>query len=500
MKQKEVKLFFDTLQRCHLTKIFQQINQYAKDLKDCQIWVVGGFIRDSLLGKVALIPDIDLVVSPKTASLSVTKELYRLIQEASDKFGETHYFVLDKQRDTYRIVGPLFQIDVNGIRGECLMDDLFCRDFSINSLCFSLSDIVQALQQEVTTLPLIDFFGGISDLENNMIRAQNPRSLEDDPLRILRAFRMMGRLDGSIEENTFDWMIHAKEKLSAISKERIRDEFCFILDLPHSFVLLELMDECGILDVFFPFLSLFWEIDQTYTKKLQVKQHTKAILYYLEALLNLIEKQAFPYGSVFQTFLEKKTGGNRTVRLLLKLGGLLHDIGKPSTLSLEGEKLRFFDHELIGATMAVRWMEEYKFAGAEIDFLRQLIESHMRPHNLSNSEPLTNKAKYRFFRECSEISIPLLLLALADAYATRMVPLGELPEYENFLREMLSFYTQPQKINPCPLVNGNEVMDILSIPPGKMVGEILEQLLEMQSLGSLSTKEEAILYIKNKKL
>jgi putative nucleotidyltransferase with HDIG domain len=495
-KQINNSLFLETIQNLDLSDLF--IILYESSIatnKDCQIWFVGGLVRDCLLGKVPEIIDFDLIVKPFEKSLWVTEQITKILQSPA-----AHYFVLDKERNTYRITQDSFQMDINAIRGEELIDDLFCRDFSINSISYTLNDVVRALKENLPYVPLLDYFSGIEDLLKSLVRAQNPSSFLEDPLRILRAYRFASYLNGTIEENTSQWMEQAKENLRFISPERIRDEFCLILKNPDSYSIIIDMEKSGILEVFFPFLPLFSEIDKTYTTKLQVKNHTLSLLYYLEQIFMRIERQEFPYWEILAPILHQAFSGGRSLCVLLKIAGLLHDIGKPSTLSVETDRLRFFNHETVGASMASIWMENMKFSNTEIGWISKIIEYHMRPHNLSNAEVITPKARYRFFRECSETAIPLLLLALADAYATRLILMGELSEYEKFVSDMLAFYSIPEQIKPVPLLNGNEIMEILSIPPSKQIGALLEELLEFQSLKQIQNKEEAIIYLKNKKL
>ena len=460
--------------------------------KNIRIWFVGGLIRDCILDKIQEPFDFDIIVEPAESTLTITTSLAEKLK--------AHYFILDSERNTYRITHPKFQMDINAIRGKELIDDLFLRDFSINSISISLEEVCKALQENYSLLPYQDYFGGVEDLSHKIIRAQNPNSFQDDPLRILRAFRFASQGLGCIEDSTFEAMIHEKSSLNRISTERIRDEFCYLLKNEDSFSTICEMEKSGILEIFFPFLPLFESIDQTYTSKLQVKQHSLSTLYYLEQILSRVKNNDFPFSKLLSEILSQKFSGQRSGFELLKIACLLHDIGKPFTLTQEEDRLRFFNHEIIGAAKACEWLEFMKFSTMETLFIRNLIECHMRPHNLSNAEKLTSRAKYRYFRESLHFGIPLLVLALADAYATRMIPMGELVEYESFVREMLVFYSIPAQINPCPYLNGHEIMDILGLSPSPRIGQMLEELLELQSLGQINSKEEAICYVKNKKL
>ena len=456
-----------------------------------EVYIVGGAIRDSLSGLPLPSLDLDLMIKPSHQALNVAEIISSVTQK--------HYFVLDAERNTYRIQGDRFQIDVNGIRANEVIDDMFERDFSINSICIYLPEIVGAIEQKYSIVPVIDYFQGLADFSNHIIRAQNPRAFIDDPLRILRSFRFMALFSGSIGDTTLEAMMEARNLLQTVSKERIRDEFVKILFSSHAYPILLQMEETSILAAFFPFLDFFNEIDEKYTQKLQVKTHSLETMFYLEQLLIRIDQANFAFAREMDTILKEEFTPGRPKFVLLKIAGLLHDIGKPFTLSFEGDRLRFFDHEQKGAILATEWLSEMRFSNQEQDFISVLIENHMRPHNLSNSDIVTDKARYRFFRENKEESIPLLLLALADAYATKRIRMGELTSYESFVEDMVRFSLIPAKVKPCPFLDGTDVMNLLVINPSKEVGNLLEVLLEQQSLGLIKNREEAINFIKNKK-
>ncbi len=138
-----------------------------------------------------------------------------------------------------------------------------------------------------------------------------------------------------------------------------------------------------------------------------------------------------------------------------------------------------------------------KLANKEIEWIEELILQHMRPHQLSVADPLTDRAKYRFFADLGENAVPLLLLALADAYATKRVDMGSLTEYEDFVSEMLD-YAFKEALEPIsPLLDGNQVMALLGIEPSPMVGRILSSLLEAQYLKQIHTIEEAREFVLN---
>ena len=362
----------------------------------------------------------------------------------------------------------------------------------MNSLCISLEDCLQHIQDNDPWLPITDYFQGGHDLYLKEIRAQNPACFRNDPLRILRAFRFASTLKGTIHPETYKQMIQSKCLIKKVAKERIREEFLKILAVSDSNKWIVSMEETGILSSFFPFFDWYVNIDRSYTSFLHLQDHVHSGLRYLEEIFYRIHHFDFPFAEKLQAIVSKEVIHGVSMETLMKVGILLHDIGKPDTLQVEKNRLRFFEHENVGVKAATDYMQQYHFASKEVQFVTSLIRWHMRPHNLSNVENLTDRAKYRFFRDTDPFSIPILLIAMADAYATRMVPMKELPLYEKFVDDMLNYAFTPGSISQNPLLDGFEIMEATGLPPGKIIGYIRTQLLEEQNLGEIVTKQDAI--------
>lgn len=448
-----------------------------------QIYIVGGALRNALLGIHKKCFDMDLLVDPLSDSKIVAEHLAHSLNHS--------FFELDAERATYRISTDQAQIDINGIRGEELIDDLFLRDFSIDALCLPLDNFLRVLGRGETRMPVLDYFQGIEDLRMRKIRIHNPSSFQDDPLRLLRAYRLAGEIEGFIDDFTQEQIYTHKELLYKVSGERIRDEWLKILAFPDSYDWLQLMDKSSLLSVVFPFIESFRSMDEAYTSDLQVRRHTLETLQYLEQIILRIRKHDFPHSEKLIELLDQSISTEHSNEVLLKLSSLLHDIGKPDTLSIENERLRFFHHEENGAEKAQFFLKELKLANKEIERIEHLILEHMRPHQLSNSEEITDRAKYRFFRDLGDEGILLLLLALADAYATKRIPMGTLFQYEAFLGEMLDYGFREDLKKITPLMDGNGIMNLLGIEPSPQVGKILSSLLEAQHLKQVNNRKEA---------
>ncbi len=458
--------------------------------KEFDVYVVGGTLRDALLGIPKQHFDMDLLIDPKPASKKAAEILSKEL--------ESNFFELDAKRDTYRISFDNAQVDVNGIRGEALMDDLFLRDFSMDALCLPLDNFLRVYSRGDTRMGLLDYFQGIEDMLSRKVRIHNPASFEDDPLRLLRAYRLAGEISGHIDPWTEEQISIQKEKLFEVSGERIRDEWLKILALSHCSPWLSKMDESGLLSIVFPFLESFVPMDEKYTQRLQVRRHTLETLQYLEEIFERIRKFDFPYAREIESMLNETLVPDRNLKVLLKLVALLHDIGKPDTISMEEDRLRFFDHESNGAEKAKIYLKDLKLSNREQEWIEGLILEHMRPHQLSNADLLTERAKYRFFRDLGSLAVPILLLGLSDAYATRRVKMPGLPAYEAFVADMLDYGFKKEKEAIAPLLNGNDIMKLLDLAPCPKVGKLIEALLEAQHLQQVCTRREAEAFMQEK--
>ncbi|HPJ12539.1 MAG TPA: HD domain-containing protein [Caldisericia bacterium] len=466
-----------------LEKWFQECSS-----RGIETFLVGGCIRDSALHISKKNLDLDFIIKPfeKTKEATI---LFNTILRG-------HFFPLDEQRKIFRIHANSMQLDLNGIRGDELIDDMFQRDFSMNAIYTPLSTFLQQAQIHPSRVSVVDFFNGISDLTYRNIRAHNPSTFKEDPLRILRAFRIASQIQGTIDPDTYQEMVETKHEIKKCAQERIREEFVKILAQPKSHQWVFAMEETGILSTFFPFFDWYTEIDNCFTSWLQLQKHVKAGLQYLEEIFVRIHQNDFPFSEKLQYVLDTQLQPETTFEVAMKIAILLHDIGKPDTLRVVKDRLRFFEHENVGVKVAKEYLQEMHFSTKEIRFISELIQWHMRPHNLSNVDNLTQRARYRFFRDTSPYSIPILLIALADAYATRMVPMKELPHYEDFLHDMLQYAFTPGTTNQIPFLNGNEIMEVTGLPPGKNIGYLQSKLLEEQSVGNVQSKENAIEWVK----
>lgn len=438
------------------------------------MWLVGGTLRDLLLGRA--IHDIDLAVDGD--GLVVARDL-------ADAFGGS-YYPLDEQRATGRALlddgQAKLAIDVARLRAPDIVGDLADRDFTLNALAAPV------------TAPdrLLDPFGGRADLAARQIRPVSDASIRRDPLRALRAVRLAAELGFDLVPKTESLLRRDGTGLAGVSAERVRDELMRLLALPHAAPWLRCLEDLGLLRVVLPELDPLRGVTQTPPHCLNVFEHSLAVLAEFESVLAGWQPPA-ELAERLQTWLDAPVNGGRPRRALLKLGALLHDLGKPATRSEENGRVRFLGHEEAGVPLARAVLQRLRFSRDETCLIKTLVRHHLRPILLAQQGRVSQRAIYRFFRDTGENGIGILLHALADWRGTcpgRNPPPRAL---EALVARMLRFLWEQGESRALrrPLLGGRDLI-ALGVPPGPRIGALLERLREAQATGEVSDREEAL--------
>jgi len=429
-----------------LMEIPKEVRSIIEKLKKSgfEAYVVGGCVRDFLRN----VKPQDWDVTTKAKPIEIRKLFPR-------SFYENRFFtvtVLTESKDT-----TLKEIEITTFRkeakytdkrhpdfiefAETLEEDLKRRDFTVNAM---------ALKIENLKFEIVDLFGGQKDLKNKIIRAVgNPKKrFLEDALRMMRAVRFATTLgkNWKIEEKTKEAIKKNAIWISAISKERIRDEFLKIIISERAAQGIEMLRELGLLKFFLPELEEGYGITQN-------KHHIYTCWeHYLKSL----------------DFAAKK-GFNKYVRL----AALFHDIGKPRVKRGEGPDATFYNHEIVGAKMTARILNRLRFPKKEIEKIVKLVRYHLFYYNPGE---VGESSVRRLVRKVGPENIEeLLQVRMADRIGSG-VPKAE-PYKLRHLRYMI------EKVSRDPIsvkmlkVNGNDVMRILKIKPGPKVGQVLFILL-----------------------
>jgi poly(A) polymerase len=452
-----------------------------------EFFLVGGVLRDLHL-KGAISEDIDFLVERDVESIAGQ---FALAYDGS-------YFCLDDDRGNYRALihdnetyhtvdfAPLFE-------GQVTID-VTNRDFTINSIALSLSDLF-----EKGALTFIDPTGGIDDLQKKLIRMCSPRAFEDDPVRLLRAVRFAKQYHFTIEPGTERRIREATERLLTCSWERIRNEFFIILCLPGASAALKQLDSLGILSILLPEIDGMKGMDQGTHHDYTLFEHALQTVHHTETIL-LNPERFFPrHKDLIQRHFIHTIEAAISGSALALFIALLHDIGKPLTCMKRDGEIHFYGHERTGMETACRMARRFKLAKKTETIVKKAILQHMRPLQLQLLKRVTDRARYRLIRDLEGAVLYTLLLALADAMATRNEHTLDprlLPIYP-VIADLLDFYCRdlPGK-SETALLSGHEIMDSLQMKPGKKVGELIEKIREAERQGLVSTKEEAMKLIK----
>ena len=461
--------------------------------KENTLYIVGGFIRDSVLNRNT--SDIDIAVKGDTV---------RTARKFSKICGG-NFVLLDNKEMIYRVIVKTgkasFSVDFSAMRGNKIEDDLLLRDFTINSMAIKLDN------ENISFKPkkIIDPCGGLLDIRKKTLRTTSGSIFRNDPLRLMRAFRMAATLNFKIEKSTCGLI---KKNVSLISsntsRERISTELFKILEVESSSQWFSVMHDIGLLRKIMPKTALMEISKENYYHEGGLWEHSIKTLDSIEKLANNL-KIYFPAAvSRLIDHLNEMVSARANRLMLLKLSAILHDIGKPVTARKTGGKISFHGHEAAGAKISVKILEELRLSNKEIRIIEKEIKHHMRPANLSSSNMLTNKAIYRYFRDLSEEGIEVLLLSLADRYSygcvhTFISEKKSTLEKQKIFTEMLfaSYFFNKNRIIPVNILNGDDIMSIFNIREGPEIGIMLEKLKEAQSVGKVNSKKEAVEFLGN---
>jgi len=457
--------------------------------KNCQAYVVGGFVRDWLLGRETA--DIDIAVSGN--ALNIAQE----VAEAIDG----RYVLLDEANRVARVVivgdEQPWHLDFTSFSSS-IESDLERRDFTINAMAVELQGLVSGSPR------LIDSFGGGGDLKAGLVRAVSQQVFEQDAARLLRAVRLAAELDSKIEPETESLIRQNCQLVRLVPGERLREELLRLLALPGSVALVRYLDEVGLLTEIIPELAVMKGVEQPKEHFWNVFDHSVETVATVEFLLRESQWEygkkhllvATPWSEEISRHFDEDVSSGSNRRMLLKLAGLLHDIAKPATKTVdETGKMRFLGHTKQGADMATSILSRLRFSGREIRLVEILIYHHLHPAQMSNEGLPTSRAIYRYFRDTEDAGIDVLFLALADYLATHgpRLDVEEWQQHNQMINYVLTeHFNQEAKVLPAKLINGRDLMDIFGLSPGRLIGELLAMVHEAQASGEVSSRDEAI--------
>jgi poly(A) polymerase len=423
-----------------------------------ELALVGGPVRDAFLGRTS--PDFDLTTDAlPTRILDLVAGWADQVWTVGIQFGTVglrkgrdHFEITTYRSDSYDRLSRKPVVSY----GQSLTDDLARRDFTVNAMAARLPGY-----------QLVDPSNGLADLQLRVLRTPGtPQdSFSDDPLRMLRAARFTAQLGFTVAPEVRAAMSELAGLLAPprISAERIEGELTKLLRSPlpgGPTAGIALLVDTGVADQVLPEVpALQLEADEHFRHK-DVYQHTLTVL-----------RQAIE--------LEPRYGLEQD--LVLRLAALLHDIGKPRTRTrLPGGKVAFHHHETVGAKMARKRLTQLRYSKEVVADVSRLVELHLRFHGYGEGE-WTDSAVRRYVTDAGPLLTRLHALTRADCTTRNRVKAQRLERaYDDLEARIAELAAQEELDSIRPDLDGNEVMEILGIPPGRLVGRALKHLLELR--------------------
>jgi len=441
--------------------------------------LVGGAVRDAILKRAGA--DVDIAVPSGAITLA---------RRSAERLGGT-CVVLDAQRGAARVVadGGL-TLDVTDFRAPTLDGDLAARDFTVDALAVALTPLLARGRARI-----VDPTGGLEDLKARRLRPADPRVLQEDALRALRGIRLEATLGLRLTPPAARAVKAAARGLARIAAERVRDELLIIMALPDTARALRRADALGVLGAVLPEVEPMRATKQPLPHRFDVLEHSLRAVGGCDRLLARLSALA-PYGEELAVHLAEPLGGGARRDTALKLAALLHDISKPETRRRVDGRVRFFEHDVIGARRVREIGERFRLPERLTAVIERVVRHHLRPMHLAHAGAITPRARYRFYRDLREDTRDLLLLVLADAAAvTGASPLTTWRR-AGLVRELFAGWREQQQAESRPaLLRGEDVMARFSLEPGPRVGWLLSQAREAQEMGRVHTREEALAYL-----
>jgi tRNA nucleotidyltransferase/poly(A) polymerase len=440
-----------------------KLSELAKE-KKIPLFLVGGYLRDLLSGTER--KDYDFAL-PKEASSSI-----KIIEETLG----LHFFKVGKEETntvTFRILKEGLSVDIAFLQGETIEEDLERRDFTINAMAFSLRD---------ETFHSVE--RSLEDLGKRLIRTVSDRSIDQDPLRMLRAIRYLCTLEGfMMDEGLVGEISSKKEQLRKTPGERIKTELDQILLSPRAFSGMKSLSESTLLLTLFPELGGLENLGQGGYHHLNVLPH----------ILHVVEKVSWALEWV--ACRAKRISLPEEDRLALYYAVLFHDIGKQDTYSEDEKgKVHFYFHESHSCQRAEGIMERLRFSNQLKNRILHLVQHHMRILNLPGGTK--EGALKRLVNQMGEETPLLVLHTLADKEASRGILSIQIDEVvEGHCLRILELFGEKDIVHPPPLINGHDVM-VLGYSPGPKVGQILYFIRQRQVEGEIKNREEALKMLK----
>lgn len=444
----------------------QNANEITKTL-GIPAYLVGGFVRDIIMKRqrndvdILTIGDSDKFAKSLAKALGIGKIVrFKNFGTANFKYHDLEIEFVTARKESYNRTSRKPKV----VKGT-FQDDISRRDFTINTLAVSIN--------ENDFGELIDTYNGLEDINNRLIRTPlDPMiTFDDDPLRILRAFRFASQLNFSVHDSVFAAAGNLKDRLKIVSQERITDEFLKIISSTKPSNGLKLLFDSNVMEVIFPEISSMAGVDHR-----EDYHHKDVFLHTCQVIDNIAEK---------------------TDDVWLRFAALVHDIAKPQTKRfVEGTGWTFHGHEELGARMMKHIFRRMRLPFGKLHYIENLIRLHLRPIALANDE-VTDSAIRRLIVSAGEDLEDLITLCRADITSKNPDKVSKyLQNYNNVMQKVVEVKEKDELRAFQSPVRGDEIMEICNLKPSKKVGDIKKAIEEAILDGKINNNyEEAYKYL-----
>ena len=470
------------------------------DSRDSVAYIVGGAVRDAVMGRDS--EDLDVALSG---------DAYLAGREIAEAFGG-RCAPLNDERQVARVAlhdaDWSGYVDVAAIQGCGIEQDLRRRDFTINAMAAPLA---VAPSSDVKSR-LLDPCGGLRDLRRGVVRMVSPEALDEDPVRLMRGARLATQFGFSLDRGTADAIRGRASRIGCVAQERVRDELMRLLQCPNAYEGVRLLDELGLLCAVMPELAQakgvaqpkehYWDVFTHLVEAVgwvdemfKGKGNGKGDDGYPLRLVPRFEEMREHLGEVVSDGFDRLT--------YLKLAALLHDIAKPATKTVEASgRIRFLGHHVDGAELARIILRRLRFGSKGVEHVAMMVRHHLRPRQMAQKgEMPSRRALYRYYRDVGDVALDTLYLNTADYLAAR----GPMLEREDWTRHcaLMEYIFEAGSgeksgesedlVKSLPkLVDGYDIIDRFALAPGPLIGELLEGVREAQASGYVRTREQAL--------
>ena len=457
-------MFLENIKESINNEIFKIISECCEE-STLECYVIGGYVRDFLIGKKSA-KDIDILVVGNGIKIAenVAKKLklkskvtvFKNFGTAMFKYKNFEIEFVGTRKESYNKNSRNPQVSPGSLK-----DDLNRRDYTINTIGISLN--------KNSWGEVIDEFNGIEDLKNKVIRTplEPKKTFSDDPLRMLRGARFASQLNFKIDKKSFDGLISEKDRIKIVSPERISEEINKIINTEKPSIGFKILESAGLLKIILPELT-----DLKGIEEIEGQKHKDNFFHTLEVLDNIC---------------------NNTSNLWLRWAALLHDIGKaPTKKFVKKIGWTFHGHELKGSKMAYRIFKRLNLPlNNKLKYVQKIIYLSSRPIILSNSN-ITDSAIRRLIFDANENLDDLLTLCEADITTKNPSRFKKYLNNFQIVREKIKIVEERDSIrNFQPPISGEEIMKYFKLKPSKEIGIIKEFIKNSILDGKITNDKES---------